>query len=131
MIFARFRVPNLDELSSTRDKAGVRTMLIVKTLMLTLLILIIYTTVPAEAGMVYGHIYGEMKSVNPEITIEDSKGNEVKDVKVTIDKYKNYSVFILPGVYKITFKDQNNTWEAVIQSYPQTIRQDMYLKKVR
>jgi hypothetical protein len=86
--------------------------------------------VVANAELVYGRVFGADGKFKPRdsVVIKDSNGRAVKTVKT--DEYKSYSVYLPPATYKVEFKDNSNAiWEASIKSYPQPVRQDIYLKK--
>lgn len=89
--------------------------------------------IPAEADMVYGRVYDETGRLQcgEKFTIKgkDPNGN-IFSVEVSTDKGDgSYRISIPPGTYKVEFIKNNDTLEAWIQSFPQPIRQDIYLKK--
>jgi hypothetical protein len=92
--------------------------------------LILCFTISAEAGMVYGHLYGAEGYFQPSdtFTLTDEKGNRFS---VTTDENKGYSITIPPRIYKVEFKKGGAVWEAWIQSLPDAVGQDIYLQKVR
>lgn len=79
--------------------------------------------------MVYGRLYADGKiQPNKSFTVRDTNEKVVGDVST--DGSGNYSIFLPPGTYSIEYKDSNNTmWRAQIDSYPQPVRQDIYLTK--
>jgi hypothetical protein len=92
--------------------------------------IVLYFVISAEAGMVYGHLYGAEGYFQPSdtFTLTEEKGNRFS---VTTDENKGYSINIPPGIYKVEFKKGGNVWEAWIQSLPDAVGQDIYLQKVR
>jgi hypothetical protein len=106
----------------SRAKTG-RTLLALAALLLCL-------PFAAHAGLVYGRVFGAETQFKPRdtIVIKSSNGQQVKTVKT--DEYKGYSVYLPPAIYRVEFRDASNAiWEASIESYPQPVRQDIYLKK--
>lgn len=93
-----------------------------------MLLLFLAFPVPAEAGMVYGRIHGAKAELQPEDTLvfKDKKGNQYR---AKVDKYKGYSIVLPEGLYGVEFEKHGTLWAGSIQSFPDTVRQDIYLKK--
>lgn len=81
---------------------------------------------PADAGLVSGRVNDAKGAFQAGATfrVKDSAGKVVND-RVKTDKDGGYSTFLPPGIYTVEFSDGRT---AVIQSHPEPIRQDIYLK---
>jgi energy-converting hydrogenase Eha subunit F len=91
-------------------------------------VLIFWTAIPAKADQVYGRVFIDKQAqAGKSLAVTDSSGKKIKDVKT--DEYGGYSVFLSPGTYRIEFTENNATWEGTIESFPQPVRRDIYLKK--
>jgi len=82
----------------------------------------------ARADQVYGRVFvdGQIQP-HRSFTVKDSSGRSVRDA--TTDEYGGYSLFLPPGTYRVEFRDDGATLEATIESYPQPVRQDIYLRR--
>jgi hypothetical protein len=98
----------------------------------TLMILFFFVA-SAESGMVYGGIFGvdQELQVGDTLSLFNEKGVRL-EAKIKVDEYKGYTINLPQGIYRVEFNKSGNTWEAWIQSFPQSIRQDInFQKKVR
>ncbi len=89
-------------------------------------VLALFWPIPADAGLVSGRVNDGKGKFPPSgmLRVKDSKGKVVKDSLKT-DEFRGYSIFLPPGLYTVEFPDGRT---AVIQSHPEPIRQDIYLK---
>jgi len=94
-----------------------------------MMVLVFCLPTGAEAGLVYGRVYGAEGEFEPgdAFTLIIS---EARRIEVKTDKFKGYSISIAPGMYDVEFT-KNKKWKAVIQSYPQPVRQDIHLKEAK
>ncbi|NOZ25361.1 MAG: hypothetical protein GXO94_04625 [Nitrospirae bacterium] len=91
--------------------------------------LILCFAVAAEAGMVYGRVFGDPGVFRPGDTfVLMKKDRVVREVKT--DESGGYSIIIKPGIYRVLFKAEDGTlWEAWIKSFSVPARQDIHLKR--
>ncbi len=84
-------------------------------------------SVSARADAVSGRVFGPDGKVLPNrtLTAETGKG-QVVDFKT--DGSGNFSVYLDPGKYTVRPKDDAGL-EGIIQSYPQSVQEDIHLKK--
>ncbi|VAX34209.1 hypothetical protein MNBD_NITROSPIRAE03-1749 [hydrothermal vent metagenome] len=90
--------------------------------------LFILIAVTAEAGMVYGRVYGAdgaFKTGDTFLLIKKDGGV----IKVKTDDSRGYSIIIAPGIYMVQFRKDGTLWEAWIRSFSSPVRQDIHLKK--
>lgn len=82
--------------------------------------------IPADAGLVSGRVNDTKGKFQAGGTfrVKDSSGKVVKD-SVKTDEAKGYSLFLPPGIYTVEFSDGRS---AVIQSHPEPLQQNIYLK---
>lgn len=80
----------------------------------------------ADAGLVSGRVNDAKGKFQPGATfrVKDSAGTVVND-RVKTNERGGYSVFLPPGIYTVEFSDGRT---AVIQSHPEPIQQNIYLK---
>ena len=80
----------------------------------------------ADAGLVSGRINDTKGKFQAEGTfrVKDSTGKVVND-RVKTDGRGGYSIFLPPGNYTVEFSDGRS---AVIQSHPEPLQQNIYLK---
>jgi hypothetical protein len=81
----------------------------------------------SEAGMVYGRVLGVDGGVftpGDTFAVYDSQNRKVQDVRT--DSERGYSVLLPEGVFRVVYRD---TWQAWIQSTPNAVRQDFFLKR--
>ena len=91
------------------------------------IVAVICSSVPARADLVYGRVYCDNFNPGDTFAVKDSPDHEVTNVKT--DQYKGYSVSLPPGTYTVEFKDaKGRLWQAQFHSYPQPVRQDIFLK---
>lgn len=83
-------------------------------------------SISTDAGLVSGRVHDTKGTFQPgeRFRIKDSSGKVVKD-SVKTDESKGYSLFLPPGIYTVEFSDGRS---AVIQSHPEPIQQNIYLK---
>jgi hypothetical protein len=86
------------------------------------------SVVPSEAGMVYGHVSLDGGAFPPQgkLTFSDAKGHVFNMIT---DRNGNYNAFLPPGVYTVTFTQEEATWSATIRSYPNPVKQDIRMKR--
>lgn len=86
------------------------------------------SVVPSEAGMVYGHVSLDGGAFPPqgELTFLDTKKHVFT---IRTDQNGNYNAFLPPGVYRVTFEQEGDTWSATIRSYPNPVKQDIRMKR--
>ncbi len=82
---------------------------------------------PAKADTVSGRVYGAdaKPMVNTTLTARPAQGD---GVEFKTDGGGNFSVYLDPGRYTVT-TIKGGDGEAVIDSYPQPVQQDIHLKK--
>jgi len=82
--------------------------------------------IPADAGLVSGRVNDTKGKFQAGGTfrVKDSAGKAVND-RVKTDERAGYSIFLSPGIYTVEFSDGRS---AVIQSHPEPIQQNIYLK---
>ena len=84
-------------------------------------------SVSSEAGMVYGRVLGvDGGTFTPGDTfaVYNSQNKKLQDVRT--DSERGYSVLLPEGVFRVVYRD---TWEAWIQSTPNAVRQDFFLRR--
>jgi len=84
--------------------------------------------VPAQAGMVYGHVSleGQASLARGTITVEGQSGRG----QVTTDDAGDYRVFLAPGRYTARYNGPaGQQWEAQIESYPGPLQQDIVFRR--
>lgn len=86
------------------------------------------SVVPSEAGTVYGHVSLDGGSFPPQgkLTFSDAKGHVFNMIT---DRNGNYNGFLPPGVYTVTFTQEEATWSATIRSYPNPVKQDIRMRR--
>jgi hypothetical protein len=86
--------------------------------------------VSSEAGMVYGRVSAEDRPLKREdtITFFDEKKNLLG--ATTVDERGGYTISLPQGIFRVEFRGDGGVWEGWIQSTPQSVRQDIYLKKM-
>ncbi len=86
------------------------------------------SVIPSEAGTVYGHVFLDGGSFPPQgiLTFQDAKGNRFT---MKTDQNGNYSAFLPPGVYTVTFTQEEAVWSTTIRSYPNPVKQDIRMKR--
>lgn len=82
--------------------------------------------IPADAGLVSGRVNDAKGKFQPgaSFRVKDSAGKVVND-RVKTDERAGYTIFLPPGIYTVEFSDGRST---VIQSHPEPIQQNIYLK---
>jgi hypothetical protein len=86
--------------------------------------------VSSEAGMVYGRVFAEDRPLKrgDTLTFFDEKKNPLG--ATTVDERGGYTISVPQGIYRVEFRRDDSVWEGWIQSTPQSVRQDIYLKKM-
>lgn len=84
-------------------------------------------SISVEAGMVYGRVYSADKNFQKEVVVT-FVGEKNNHFQVKTDRHNGYSIFLPPGIYKVEYKESGRTWKAWIKSFPQSVRQDIFLK---
>jgi len=95
------------------------------------LIILFFSAVSGEAGMVYGRISKEGGFILANRTFVLMDENRKNSVNVQTDRQGNYSIMIPPGVYRVRFTDEAGEWEAQVRSYPNASQQDIQLRRRR
>lgn len=95
------------------------------------LIILFFSAVSAEAGMVYGRISKEGGFILGNRTFVLMDENRKNSVNVQTDPQGNYSIMIPPGVYRVRYTDEAGEWEAQVWSYPNATQQDIQLRMRR
>ncbi|MBZ0159857.1 carboxypeptidase-like regulatory domain-containing protein [Candidatus Methylomirabilis sp.] len=82
--------------------------------------------ISADAGLVSGRVNDTKGKFQAGGTfrVKDSEGKVVND-RVKTDERGGYSIFLPPGIYTVEFSDGRG---AVIQSHPEPLQQNIYLK---
>jgi len=93
-----------------------------------ILSLVFCLAVTAEAGMVYGRVYGADDVFRPGDTFALLKKDKLV-MEVKTDESRGYSIIIDPGIYRVQFRKGGAIWEAWIQSFSGPARQDIHLKR--
>ncbi len=86
--------------------------------------------VSSEAGMVYGRVSAEDRPLKrgDTLTFFDEKKNALGTTSV--DERGGYTISLPQGIFRVELKGDGGVWEGWIQSTPQSVRQDIYLKKM-
>lgn len=86
------------------------------------------SVVASEAGMVYGHVSLDDGAFPPQgiLTFQDTKENRFT---IRVDQNGNYNAFLPPGVYTVTFTQEEAAWSVTIRSYPNPVKQDIRMKR--
>lgn len=108
--------------------AGYKRVFAVSILVCLAFAVVFSSVVPSEAGTVYGHVSLDGGAFPPQgvLTFSDAKGNSFN---MRTDQNGNYNGFLPPGVYTVTFAQEEATWSATIRSYPNPVKQDIRMKK--
>ncbi len=107
---------------------------VVSILVCLVFIVVFSSVVPSEAGTVYGRVFLDGGSFPPQdiLTFLDAKGNSFT---IKTEQNGNYNAFLPTGVYTVTFTQEGEEgkketkWSAIFRSYPNPVKQNIYLKK--
>jgi hypothetical protein len=91
----------------------------------------LFLTVPngALAGMVYGKVLnaqGDTFHIDSFIVMGGPEG----PMTVYLDEHNRYSVYLPEGTYTAECQVNNRLWRAVLRSFPQPYRQNLYFAPV-
>ncbi len=91
--------------------------------LVSVLLLFLGFSVPAEAGMVSGRVFLNDKPLqNQTFTLESGQFR----VNVQTDNDGRFSISIAPGTYTVKFPGSEN---QILKSYPEPLQRDIYLKR--
>jgi len=100
--------------------------------LLCLAFILVFFAVPAEAGMVYGHVYCDGCNLPQQVTFTVTNEANNESFSVTTDNNRDYSMFLPPGIYRVEVNHAHDrSWQARIRSYSNPIREDIYLEEMR
>ena len=83
----------------------------------------------ALAGLMYGQVLdaqGHTLEVGSFIVMREAQG----PVTVYPDEHNRYSVYLPEGTYTAELRVNEQLWRAVLRSFPQPYRQDLYFAPV-
>jgi carboxypeptidase family protein len=83
----------------------------------------------AKAGIVSGRVYGVDQNPVANANLKAARAAGGQPVEFKSDASGNFSVYLDPGRFTVRLRVASELLEGRIDSYPQPVQQDIYLKR--
>jgi hypothetical protein len=100
-------------------------------LALTLVGLFLAVPQGAVAGLVYGQVLNAQGDTLRVSSFVVKRGPQDPPITVYPDEHNRYSVYLHEGTYTVECQVNNRLWRAVLKSFPQPYRQNLYFSPVQ